>query len=72
MARDFARRGAAVVSVLHDLNLAAQYADRLALLKDGKLLGVGAPDTVLTPEWIETGFGLQTLVLRHPGWGVRW
>nr|WP_230840423.1 heme ABC transporter ATP-binding protein [Gloeobacter morelensis] len=69
MARDFARRGAAVVSVLHDLNLAAQYADRLALLKDGKLLGVGAPDTVLTPEWIETGFGLQTLVLRHPRLG---
>ncbi|MBW4696286.1 MAG: heme ABC transporter ATP-binding protein [Aphanocapsa lilacina HA4352-LM1] len=69
VARGFARQGAAVITVLHDLNLAAQYADRLALLKDGKLLVVGPPDIVLTAEWIETGFGLQTLVLRHPRLG---
>ena len=43
-------RGLAVVSVLHDLNLAALYCDRLLLLAGGRVAGEGAPETVLTAD----------------------
>ncbi|HEY0187655.1 MAG TPA: heme ABC transporter ATP-binding protein [Cellulomonas sp.] len=58
-ARDRARAGEAVVAVLHDLTLAAAYADRVAVLADGRLAGVGAPADVLRTE-------LLTEVYRHP------
>jgi len=49
--RDLGRRcGVAVVSVLHDLNLAATYCDRLILLADGRIVGAGVPDVVLTAD----------------------
>jgi iron complex transport system ATP-binding protein len=51
--------GGAAVVVLHDLALAAAYADRIALLEAGRLVAVGAPREVLEPE-------LLTRVYRHP------
>ena len=63
----FAREnGMGVLAVLHDLNLAAYYADRVAVLKDGCLLCCGSPKEVLTPERIAEAFNLSTMVLRHP------
>jgi iron complex transport system ATP-binding protein len=59
-----ARRG--VLVVLHDLNLAAQYAERIAVLKEGRLLISGTPAAVLTPGLIEAAFGLAVSVLPHP------
>ncbi len=47
-----ARAGAAVLAVLHDLNLAAAYADSVAVLADGRVDAVGSPAEVLTPERI--------------------
>lgn len=55
----WARDGAAVVVVLHDLTLAAAYADRVVLLADGHVRGDGTPRDVLTGE-------LLTDVYRHP------
>jgi iron complex transport system ATP-binding protein len=66
-ARRFARaHGLGVLAVLHDVNLAAQYADRIALLKQGRLIAEGAPRDVLTPEQLETCYGVQAVVLPHP------
>lgn len=63
----FARQnGMGVLAVLHDLNLAAYYADRVAVLKDGCLLCCGSPKEVLTPERIAEAFNLSTMVLQHP------
>jgi iron complex transport system ATP-binding protein len=66
-ARSFAgEHGLGVLAVLHDVNLAAQYADRIALLKGGRLIAEGSPRAVLTPEQLETCYGVQAVVLPHP------
>lgn len=61
-----AERGIGVLAILHDLNLAAQYADRVFLLREGRLLAQGAPAQVLTPERIVEGFAVAAYVLQHP------
>ncbi|WP_434632912.1 ABC transporter ATP-binding protein [Chromobacterium sp. CV08] len=48
--RELAAQGKTVVQVLHDLALAAEYADQAALLQDGRLVACGAPRQTLTPE----------------------
>lgn len=58
--------GLTVVISLHDLNLAALYADRLALLGDGRLLAVGQPAEVLTSERLTRVYGVSVAVTRHP------
>ncbi len=55
-----------VVSVFHDLNLAAYYCDRLLLLKDRKVYALGTPGEVLTREKIREVFGMEMLVRPHP------
>ncbi|MEM9885249.1 MAG: heme ABC transporter ATP-binding protein [Bacteroidota bacterium] len=58
--------GYGVLVILHDMNLAAQYADRIALLKDGKMITAGTPRSVLTPKNIKTAFDIDALVKKHP------
>jgi iron complex transport system ATP-binding protein len=48
-----------VILSLHDLNLAARFADRVALLSEGQLLALGTPETVLTPENIERVYQMR-------------
>nr|WP_298146761.1 heme ABC transporter ATP-binding protein [uncultured Pseudomonas sp.] len=64
--RTFAERGAAVLVILHDLNLAARYCDRLLLLDHGRAHALGSPEQVLRAEPLQTVFGLEVLVQRHP------
>ncbi len=61
-----AERGQTVVMVLHDLNLAARYADRLVAMKAGRIVAQGAPQDVLTPHLLEEVFGLRAVVLPDP------
>jgi ABC-type cobalamin/Fe3+-siderophores transport system ATPase subunit len=56
--RALARTGKSIVCVLHDLNDAAAYADRIALLGCGRLLEIGKPDDVLAGDAIERAYGL--------------
>ena len=56
--RRLARDGKSVVCVLHDLNDAAAYADRIALLGDGRLQTVGTPDEVLASDVLDRTFGI--------------
>ncbi|BDH57658.1 hypothetical protein MTP03_25970 [Tsukamurella sp. PLM1] len=56
--------------MLHDLNLAAQYCDRLYVLSDGALACSGTPADVLTPETIRRYFAIGAHVLPHPRLGV--
>lgn len=59
LAKELAHEGAGVIAVVHDLNLAALYADRVAVLSHGSLAALGSPDDVLMPDLIEDVFGLQ-------------
>jgi ABC-type cobalamin/Fe3+-siderophores transport system ATPase subunit len=56
----------AVLVALHDLNLAARYADRVALLVEGEIKATGTPRQVLTPELISTAYHLPVQVIPHP------
>ena len=58
--------GVTVIMVSHDLNLAAMYADRLLLLKDGRTASVGVPADVLTFETLERAYGCVLLVDENP------
>ncbi len=51
-------RGIAALAVLHDLNLAARFADHLVVMKEGRIIAAGAPGSVLTPARIEEAFGV--------------
>lgn len=64
--REFADRGAAVMVILHDLNLAARYCDRLLLLEGGRPVALDTPEQVLRPEPLKAVFGLDVLVQQHP------
>ena len=59
-------RGTTIVMVLHDLNLAARYADHLVALAGGRLHAVGEPSSVLTQDNVRTVFGLDCRVIVDP------
>jgi iron complex transport system ATP-binding protein len=65
-AKEMARAGATVVAVLHDLNLAAAYADKVVLLQDGKVAADGSPWDVLTQDLIERVYRQDVRILEHP------
>lgn len=59
-------RGTTVVMVLHDMNLAARYADHLFALREGRIVADGAPGDVMTSELIREVFDLDALVVPDP------
>ncbi len=66
LARSLVERGCAVIAVLHDLNLSAEYGDRMLLLGNGSVVAEGSPREVLTPAIIHTAFGLRARVEANP------
>ncbi|GLB64565.1 iron-dicitrate ABC transporter ATP-binding protein [Dietzia sp. NCCP-2495] len=59
-------RGTTIVMVLHDLNLAARYADHLVAIADGRVHSAGPPDEVLTAKTVHAVFGLECEVIPDP------
>jgi len=55
-----------IVTVLHEVNLAARYSDRIAMLKQGSLWDIGTPTEVLTPENLAQVFGVEVIILQTP------
>jgi len=64
-----AQKDAIVVGVVHDLNLAAQFADRLLLLHLGRVIADGPTREVLTAEHLHTAFGVIPVLLTNPATG---
>ncbi|MEM8902888.1 MAG: ABC transporter ATP-binding protein, partial [Actinomycetota bacterium] len=63
--------GVTVIAALHELNHAAAYADRVAVLRGGRVVGCGAPVEVLTPALIEAVFAVRASVSTNPETGRR-
>ena len=59
-------RGTTVIMVLHDLNLAARYADYLVAMRDGRVEVTGAPEEVLTQATVRHVFGLESEIITDP------
>ncbi len=59
-------RGTTIVMVLHDLNLAARYADHLIVMSAGRVIAEGDPSEVVTPAIVREAFGIQCLVVDDP------
>jgi len=56
------QRGLTTIAILHDLNAAARFADRVALMTMGRLAGVGAPADILQPVTLEPTFDVHVAV----------
>ena len=63
-------RGLTVVIVSHDLNLASQYCDRVAMLKEGRVCALGAPSNVMTVDLLREVYGCEVLIDAHPESGL--
>jgi iron complex transport system ATP-binding protein len=60
------RKEAAALVVTHDINLAAQFADNLILMKQGRAVHTGTPEQVLQPQILQDVFEVTVLVDAHP------
>ena len=64
--KDEAReRSVAVCAVLHDLNMAARFCDRVVLLTEGRMIDEGEPDSVITERHVAEVFGVRARVVRR-------
>lgn len=59
-------RDLTVISVMHDLNLAAQYSDYLILINEGRIVCQGTPEQVITKENIESVYKLESYIMKNP------
>lgn len=71
LAREKAQEGACVIVVLHDVELATRYADRLLLLKAGGIVGLGTPEEVLDPALLTSVYDMPAAVIVDPITGER-
>ena len=66
LCRELAAEGRAVVLVLHDLPLALRFADRLAVLDEGRLIALGTPDEIMSTEILQKTFGVRIFPVQTP------
>jgi len=62
--------GKTVVMVLHDLNLAARYADHMLAIQEGRIAASGTPEEVMTEATLERVFGIRAQILTDPRTGT--
>lgn len=64
--KKFTGKANSAIVVLHDLNLAAQYADKVLLMKSGRIAACGTPEEVFTPENISEAYNFPCTICDHP------
>jgi iron complex transport system ATP-binding protein len=57
--RTAAHGGNAILAIMHDLTLAARFADRVLVMNEGRIVADGAPADALAPEWLAAVFGIE-------------
>ncbi|WP_370872844.1 ABC transporter ATP-binding protein [Croceifilum oryzae] len=63
-------KGLTLVMVIHDLNVASLFCDRVLFLQDGKCIAEGTPKEVISASLVEQVYGVTTVVIPHPETGV--
>lgn len=66
LCRELAAEGRAVALVLHDLPLALRFADRLAVLNEGRLIALGTPDEIMSTDVLQKTFGVRIFPVQTP------
>ncbi|MEO6611103.1 MAG: heme ABC transporter ATP-binding protein [Chitinophagaceae bacterium] len=66
VAREFSKEETILVAVMHDINLATQYADKLFFLKEGELVAKGKPKEIVTEDLIRKVFDVKTTIINNP------
>jgi iron complex transport system ATP-binding protein len=66
MAKEFAKEGNCVLAVLHDLNLAIQYADRILLMKKGRVVAFGTPKEVMKEDVVSAAYDHPLKIFNSP------
>ena len=66
LCRELAAEGRAVALVLHDLPLALRFADRLAVLDEGRLIALGTPDEIMSTDILQKTFGVRIFPVQTP------
>jgi iron complex transport system ATP-binding protein len=64
--KNFTKKANSAIVVLHDLNLAAQFADKILLMKSGKVFAYGTPEEVFTAETISQAYNFPCTICGHP------
>ena len=70
LAREFTNKGTIVAAVIHDINLAIQFADKLIFLQEGQVAAQGKPADVLTEALIKKVFDVTTTIMTNPVSGI--
>ncbi len=70
LAKDFCERGGGVIAIMHDLNLTAMFADRMIMMKAGRVHATGHPNEVMTDAVMEAVFGCTMRVNVTPAGNV--
>ncbi|MEL4306255.1 heme ABC transporter ATP-binding protein [Methanococcoides sp. LMO-2] len=65
LVKDASRKGMLVIAVVHDLNLAAYYCDRICLIRDGDIISTGSPEEVLTPANIKETYNIDVEIINN-------
>ncbi|MDE5430825.1 heme ABC transporter ATP-binding protein [Elizabethkingia meningoseptica] len=66
MIKGFTRNANSAIVVLHDLNLAARYADKVLLMKNGRVAAYGKPEEVFTKEKISEAYNFPCMICKNP------
>jgi iron complex transport system ATP-binding protein len=69
-AASFVKEGVVLVAVLHDINLAAQYGDRLFFFKEGSMIAEGTPAETITTPLLKNIFDISPAVIKNPATGA--
>ena len=64
--KEFTCKGGSAAIILHDINLASHYSDRIVVLHNGKLLATGKPEEVIRQDLIEAAYNLPVELIQHP------
>jgi iron complex transport system ATP-binding protein len=70
VAREFTKKNTVLIAVMHDINLATQYADKLFFLKEGSLAAHGKPKDILSEELIKNVFNVRSTIINNPVTGA--